>query len=183
MRNISAWKYRYTKSPLIEALNPSVSTTLARSAAWWATHLIIITEIMPSIRIFMRDRWTNSSPHSSAALFWVRLFFAVLFLRRWWVTAGALSLQLLSVACAPPHEKPLIPAWRSSRASSSRTPPTPPFSSLCEFVSPPSWRHRPHSNLSCQQRTGWQTGRHKRSWSNFDERDFNPCACILFESC
>lgn len=80
---------------------------------------------MPSIRIFMRDRWTSSSPHSSAALFWVRLFFAVLFLRRWWVTAGALSLQLLSVACAPPHEKPLIPAWRSTRGSSSRTPPNP----------------------------------------------------------
>lgn len=80
---------------------------------------------MPSIRIFMRDRWTSSSPHSSAALFWVRLFFAVLFLRRWWVTAGALSLQLLSVACAPPHEKPLIPAWRSTRGSSSRTPPQP----------------------------------------------------------
>lgn len=141
---------------------------------------------MPSIRIFMRDRWTSSSPHSSAALFWVRLFFALLFLRRWWVTAGALSLQLLSVACAPPHEKPLIPAWCSTRGSSSRTPPpTPPFSSLCEFVSPPSWRHRPHSNLSCQQRTSWQAGRHKRSWSYFYKWDStqvpayssNPACC------
>lgn len=55
--------------------------------------------------------------------FWVHLF-AVLFLCWQWVTAGALSLQLLSVACAPPHEKPLIPAWR--RAEEARVGPRPP---------------------------------------------------------
>lgn len=54
----------------------------------------------------MRDPQTYSSSHSSSALFffffWVRLF-VILFLCWWWVTAGALSPQLLSVACTPPR--------------------------------------------------------------------------------
>lgn len=141
---------------------------------------------MPSIRIFMRDRWTSSSPHSSAALFWVRLFFCCSVSPPVMSHCGGFISSAAQCSMCPSTRKTINPSvtqypWKLE----SDPPPTPPFSSLCEFVSPPSWRHRPHSNLSCQQRTSWQAGRHKRSWSYFYKWDStqvpayssNPACC------